>query len=169
MYRHAGVMVNGYASVGTHWLWSIFLKYIIFALLKFPPRIAFYNVCYIIFGWQYMKWTRCIQKYRKGLNFVQTCVFPWPSLQWHNGHDGVSNHQTHHCLLYRYFRRRSKIHHSSPLLAFVRGIHWWPVNSSHKGPVTRKMYPFGDVIMRNWLIWCTCYVTSMQNILLWFC
>ena len=31
----------------------------------------------------------------------------------------------------------------------VRGIHWWPVNSQHKGPVTRKMFPFDDVIMTN--------------------
>ena len=31
------------------------------------------------------------------------------SLQWcHNGHDGVSNHQPHHRLLNRLFRRRSK-------------------------------------------------------------
>ena len=28
-------------------------------------------------------------------------------------------------------------HQSSASLAFVRGIHWWPVNSPHKGPVTR--------------------------------
>ena len=34
-------------------------------------------------------------------------------------------------------------------LAFVRGIHRGPVNSPHKGPVTRKMFPFDDVIMRN--------------------
>ena len=38
-------------------------------------------------------------------------------------------------------------HQSSLSLAFVRGIHRWPVNSPHKGPVTRKMFPFGDVIM----------------------
>ena len=36
---------------------------------------------------------------------------------------------------------------SSAALAFVRGIHRWPVNSPHKGPVTRKMVPFNDVIM----------------------
>ena len=36
---------------------------------------------------------------------------------------------------------------SSASLAFVRGIHRWPVNSPHKGPVTRKMFPFDDVIM----------------------
>ena len=27
------------------------------------------------------------------------------------------------------------------------GIHRWPVNSPHKWPVTRKMFPFDDVIM----------------------
>ena len=39
---------------------------------------------------------------------------------------------------------------SSASLAFVRGIHRWPVNSSHKRPVTRKMVPFDDVIMNHW-------------------
>ena len=42
-------------------------------------------------------------------------------------------------------------HQSSASLGFVRGIHRWPVNSLHKGPVTRKMFPFDDVIMiRFW-------------------
>ena len=36
---------------------------------------------------------------------------------------------------------------SSASLAFVRGSHRWPVNSPRKGPVTRKMVPFDDVIM----------------------
>ena len=35
---------------------------------------------------------------------------------------------------------------SSASLASVRGIHWWPVNSLHKGPVTRKMFPFHALI-----------------------
>ena len=38
-------------------------------------------------------------------------------------------------------------HQSSASLAFVRGIHWWPVNSPPKWPVTRKMLPFVDVII----------------------
>ena len=38
-------------------------------------------------------------------------------------------------------------HQSSASLAFVRRIHRSPVNSAHKGPVTRKMFPFEDVIM----------------------
>ena len=33
-------------------------------------------------------------------------------------------------------------------LAFVRGIHGWPVASPHNVPVTRKMFTFDDVIMR---------------------
>ena len=40
-------------------------------------------------------------------------------------------------------------HQSSASLAFVRGIHRGPVNSPHKGPVTRKMFPFDDV-MHPW-------------------
>ena len=68
--------------------------------------------------------------------------------QWHhNGRDGVSNHQPHDCLLYRLFRCRSKEASSSASLAFVRGIHRWPANSPHKWPVTRKMFPFDDVII----------------------
>ena len=41
-------------------------------------------------------------------------------------------------------------HQSSASLAFVRGIHRGPVNSPHKCPVTRKMFPFDDVIMFMW-------------------
>ena len=37
---------------------------------------------------------------------------------------------------------------SSASPAFVRWIHRWPVNCTHKGPVTRKMFPFDDVIMK---------------------
>ena len=40
-----------------------------------------------------------------------------------------------------------KTHQSSASLAFVRGIHRRPVNSLHKWPVTRKMFPCDDVIM----------------------
>ena len=38
-------------------------------------------------------------------------------------------------------------HESSASQAFVRGIQRWPVNSPHKGQVTRKMFPFDDVII----------------------
>ena len=42
-------------------------------------------------------------------------------------------------------------HQSSASLAFVRGIHRWPVNYPHTWPVTRKMFPFNDVIM-SWSV-----------------
>ena len=44
-------------------------------------------------------------------------------------------------------------HQSSASLAFVKGIHQWPVNSPHKVPVTRKLFPFDDVNMflKKWL------------------
>ena len=38
---------------------------------------------------------------------------------------------------------------SSASPAFLRGIHRGPVNSAHKWPVTRKMFPFDDVIMQT--------------------
>ena len=50
---------------------------------------------------------------------------------------------------------------SSASLAFVRGIHWWPVNSLHKGSVTRKMFPFDDVIM-----WRICITGLHRNSLM---
>ena len=42
-----------------------------------------------------------------------------------------------------------KKHQSSASLAFVRGIDRRPVNSPHKRSATRKMFPFGDVIVKR--------------------
>ena len=68
----------------------------------------------------------------------------WSPLVWrHNGRDSVSNHQPHDCFLNRLFRHRSK----KASLAFMQGIHRGLVNSRHKWPITRKMFPFDDVIM----------------------
>ena len=44
-------------------------------------------------------------------------------------------------------------HQSSASLAFVREIHRGPVNFPHKWPVTRKMFPFDDVIMIYYKMW----------------
>ena len=46
-------------------------------------------------------------------------------------------------------------HQSSASLAFVKGIHRWPVTSPHKGPVTRKLFSFDDVIM-EWAVYRQC-------------
>ena len=72
------------------------------------------------------------------------------SLWWrHNDHDSVSNHQPHECLLNRLFRRRSKKTSKLRVPGLCVGNSPGPVNSPHKGPVTRKMFPFDDVIMCN--------------------
>ena len=48
-----------------------------------------------------------------------------------------------------YSSANQRKHQSPASLAFVRGIHLWPVNSPHKGPVTRKIFPFDVVIMQH--------------------
>ena len=57
-------------------------------------------------------------------------------------------------------------HQSSASLAFVWGIHRGPVNAPHKGPVTRKMFPFDDVIMHFSVN--TYNVHSGEGIYLWY-
>ena len=49
-------------------------------------------------------------------------------------------------------------HQCSASLAFVWEIHRWPVNFPHKWPVTRKIFPFDDVIMR----WVSAIKTWLQ-------
>ena len=61
---------------------------------------------------------------------------------------GVSNHQHLDCLLSRFSGAHQRKYWSSASLAFVRGIHRWPEDSPPKGPVTRKMFPFYDIIIR---------------------
>ena len=63
------------------------------------------------------------------------------------GSDGVSNHRRLDCLLNRLPGADQRNHQSSASLAFVRGIHRKPVDSPHKGWVTRKMFPSDDVFM----------------------
>ena len=50
----------------------------------------------------------------------------------------------------RLFRRRSKKTSKLRVTGLCEG-NWWPVNSPHKGPVTRQMFPFDDVIKTCWL------------------
>ena len=74
------------------------------------------------------------------------------TLQWrHNERDSVSIQITSLTIVYStvYSDVDQRKNQSSASLVVVRGIHWWPVNSPHKGPVTRKMFPFDDVIMNN--------------------
>ena len=51
---------------------------------------------------------------------------------------------------------------SSASLAFVRGIHRRPMNSPHKWPVTRKIFPSDDVIM-SFAAFLTCRISALWN------
>ena len=78
------------------------------------------------------------------LNLVETYALQWR----HNEHYGVSNHRPQ-----LFIRAQIKENIKAPRhCPFVRGIHRSPVNSPHKWTVTRKMFPFDDVIMDTSLI-----------------
>ena len=53
-------------------------------------------------------------------------------------------------------------HQSSASLAFVWEIHRGPVNFPHKWPVTRKMFPFDDVIM--WILASTASILVKADV-----
>ena len=60
------------------------------------------------------------------------------SLQWrHNKRDGVSNHSISIAYSTVCSCTDQRKHQSSASLAFVMGIHRWPMISPHRGPVTR--------------------------------
>ena len=70
------------------------------------------------------------------IHIMTACALHWR----HNDHDGVSNHQPHGCLLNRLFRRRSKKTSNLRVTGICVGNTPGPVNSPHKGPVTRKCF-----------------------------
>ena len=96
---------TGYWSTGYIWL--------VWYFTSFRKDIFFMLV------YHGLVWTRQFLLHRLSIS-VKFCLSPWhfiywrwlkllPTLQWrHNGRDGVSNHQPHHCLLNCLLRCRSK-------------------------------------------------------------
>ena len=85
------------------------------------------------------------------LQALYGCLFQeaWP---WHYSDiimSTVASQITSLTIVYStlYSDANQRKHQSSVSLAFVTGIHLWMVNSSHKGPVTQKMFPFDNIIM----------------------
>ena len=75
-------------------------------------------------------------------NYIMT--LKWP----HNERDVVSNYARLDCLLGSNFKENIKAPRHWPLWGETTcGRYRWPVDSPHKGPVTRKVYPFDDVNM----------------------
>ena len=70
------------------------------------------------------------------------------ALQWrHNDRDSVSNPQPHDCLLKHLFRLRSKKTPKLRVTGLCEGNSPVTGEFPHKGPLTRKKFPFEDVIM----------------------
>ena len=135
----------------------------------------------------YTFWIELKNQIKRLLQNMQFCSFTFPLLWRHNGHSSVSNHQPHDCLLNGLLRRRSKLTSKLRITGLCVGNAPGPVNSPHKGPVTRKMFPFDDVIMHYigislmcvdlsttlwWLLmsWCVNGTRASATIMLtWLC
>ena len=88
--------------------------------------------------------SNALWRHSSGSTLAQVMVL----LQWcHNGRDGVTNYRRLNCYSTVCSGANQRKHQSPASLAFVRGIHRWLMNSPHKMTVTRKMFPFDDVIM----------------------
>ena len=113
-------------------------------ILKFCQNgiIFLYNISKYVFLNEAVWILKKSLKYVSGSTLTDTALLVLVSLQWcHYERDGASKHRRLDCLLKRLFRRRSK--KTSKLRVAGQG----PVNVPHKGPVTRKMFPFADVTM----------------------
>ena len=97
------------------------------------------------------------------------------TLEWrHNG--AIASQITSLTIVYWtvYSDADQRKHRSSASLAFVRGIHRGPVNSTHKWPATQNMFPFDDVIMNYSRLIMICIwiihfvIIGINNHILWF-
>ena len=115
----------------------------------FIHKIAFQNVCEMAAILSWGIWVKHSVPLASAVYGFHCLMHEWidamfycftcDSLHWrHNDHDGVSNHQPHGCLLNRLFRRRSKKTSKLRVTGLCVGNSPGPVNSPHKGPVTRK-------------------------------
>ena len=98
------------------------------------------------------------QKLISGHSYIRSCFYfisfgGWIWYIYHHHYDDVimgamASQIASLTIVYStvYSDANQRKHQSSASLAFVRGIHRGP-NSPHKWPVTRKMFPFDDVIM----------------------
>ena len=84
-----------------------------------------------------------------------------PSHWRHNERDGVSNHLHLDCLPNRLFRRRPKKTSKFRVTGLCEGI--TPVDSLHKGQVTRKMFPLTTSSCIGVIKWIVTHGTATDN------
>ena len=127
-------------------LWDIYIfrlqmyspseKYRVFGLLQILYQLNFLrSVLFLVWLFLYL-WNINFTHVRScscrhSLIWSYLCPLHWR----HNGHDGISNHQPHGCLLNRLFRRRSKKTSKLRVTGLCEGNSPGPMNSPHKGPV----------------------------------
>ena len=107
-----------------------------------------------ISGQWYAHRTSLKAKLRPDFKFMKDTPYSYGCLSWDNHYNDVimsmmASQITSLMIVYStaYSGADQRKHQSCTSLAFLMAIHLWPVNSSHKGPVTPKMFPFDDVIM----------------------
>ena len=98
--------------------------------------------------------------YNKTQQDAQSCKYFFP-LQWHHKISTIASQITSLTIAYStvYSGADQRKHQIFASLAFVWGIYRWLVNSPHKWPVTRKMFPFDDVIMSTDVRYIKCRLT----------
>ena len=117
--------VSGEGKTPTHKSWCKKSYEVIYPFLPSSPYVYIEYPSHLSYG--------CLQN----INTKYACKGGrenyWQSLQWrHNERDGVSYHQRLDCLHNLCSGKDQRKHQ--------RGIHRWPMNSPHKGPVTRKCF-----------------------------
>ena len=136
--------------------------------------VMFY--CAILAG-SYDSFTHILQGSFTGtVTTYQSCSYP-EELQWrHNERGVVSNQKPHDFLLNCLFKRRSNKTSKLRVTGLCEGNSPGPVNSPHKGPVTRKMFPLDDVSMgyvsdpllpshNKIQVWTMCIIIGLCRIL----
>ena len=121
------------------------------------PFLYSYKFLYLfLYSYKFLYFGEIVTSLSMTTNSPTTLV-PEKTLRWrHNGRDSVSDHQPCDCLLYRLFRHRSKKTTKLRVTGLCVGNSpGTPVNSPHKWPVTRKMFPFDDIILI--IVVITCY------------
>ena len=85
--------------------------------------------------------------------YTQICVIRNDILQWRHDERWCLHSPASQLFAHLFVQEKIKEMIEAALLAFVTGIHRWPVDFPHKRSVIWKMFPFDDGIMKHDLNW----------------
>ena len=137
-------------STGHRWIpltKASYAKFVVFFEVRLNKRLSEQSRC----RWLETQWRPVLRHY----NVLWSCLTIEPHSPGPVSHYGdvimgaIASQITSLTIVYStvYSDADQRKHQNSTSLAFVRGINRGPVNSPHKWPVTRKMFPFDDVII----------------------